>query len=70
MGTSEEVFSKIFGHESFEQLALVFQEYKKVSGKSIEQALRSELSGDFKNALLTIGRYSIFLVGIVIINYY
>lgn len=54
-GTKEEVFNKILAHESYDQLKLVFEKYKAVSGHTIEQALRSELSGDLKNAMLAIG---------------
>jgi hypothetical protein len=55
LGTSEEVFNKIFSHESFEQLKLVFEAYKKISGRTIEQALKSEMSGVLLEAMLAIG---------------
>lgn len=53
-GTSVEVFTKIFGHESYDQLKLVFEKYKTVSGHTIEQALKKELSGDLLNLTLAI----------------
>ncbi|KAK7598122.1 hypothetical protein V9T40_006357 [Parthenolecanium corni] len=53
-GTSVEVFVKIFGHENYEQLRLMFEKYKAVSGHTIEQALKSELSGDLLNLTLAI----------------
>ncbi|XP_063707376.1 annexin B10-like [Culicoides brevitarsis] len=54
MGTDEEVFNKIMAHDSFAQLRLVFEEYKNLTGKTIEQALKSELGGDLLNAMLAI----------------
>lgn len=53
-GTKEEVFNKILGHESYDQLKLVFEKYKAVSGHTIEQALKSELSGDLQKIMLAI----------------
>ncbi|XP_065213025.1 annexin B10-like isoform X2 [Planococcus citri] len=54
IGTKEEVFNRILSHESYDQLKLVFEKYKAVSGHTIEQALNSELSGDLKTAMLAI----------------
>lgn len=54
MGTDEEIFNKILAHDSFAQLGLVFNEYKALTGKTIEQALNSELSGDLLKAMLAI----------------
>lgn len=54
MGTDEHVFNKIFAHDSFAQLKLVFDEYKALTGKTIEQALKAELSGDLLEAMLAI----------------
>lgn len=54
MGTDEEVFNNIMAHDSFAQLRLVFEEYKSLTGKTIEQALKSELGGDLLNAMLAI----------------
>jgi annexin A7/11 len=45
-GTDEEIFNKILAHASFAQLRLVFEEYKNISGMTIEQALKHELSGN------------------------
>lgn len=53
-GTDEEVFYKILAHASFDQLELVFDEYKKLSGRTIEQAMKDELSGELYDALSTI----------------
>ncbi|KAL3275576.1 hypothetical protein HHI36_020332 [Cryptolaemus montrouzieri] len=54
LGTEESVFYKILAHESFGQLRRIFEEYKEVSGNSIEQALKHELSGDYLEALLAV----------------
>lgn len=45
-GTDEAVFNKILAHSSFDQLEYVFEEYKKLTGRTIEQALKAEISGD------------------------
>jgi len=54
VGTDEEVFNRIMAHESFPQLRLIFEEYKNVSGRTIEQALQAELSGELLEAMLAI----------------
>lgn len=53
-GTDESVFTKIMAHASFDQLEYVFEEYKKMTGRTIEQALKAELSGDLFHALSAI----------------
>ncbi|KXJ70192.1 hypothetical protein RP20_CCG024521 [Aedes albopictus] len=53
-GTDESVFTKIMAHSSFDQLEYVFDEYKKLTGRTIEQALKAEVSGDLYNALSAI----------------
>lgn len=54
MGTDEEVFNRIFSHSSFAQLRLVFEAYKNLAGKTIEQALESEMDGSMLEGLLAI----------------
>lgn len=54
LGTDEEVFYKILAHASFDQLELVFEEYKSLTGRTIEQALKTELSGELYDALSAI----------------
>lgn len=51
LGTDEEVFNRIFAHSSFAQLRLVFEEYKNLNGRTIEQALNDEIGGDLAVAL-------------------
>lgn len=53
-GTDEAVFTKILAHSSFDQLEYVFEEYKKMTGRTIEQALKAEISGDYYEALSAI----------------
>lgn len=47
-------------HESFPQLRLIFEEYKNVSGRTIEQALQAELSGELLEAMLAIGEWVVW----------
>uniref|UniRef100_A0A1B6DPX3 Annexin n=1 Tax=Clastoptera arizonana TaxID=38151 RepID=A0A1B6DPX3_9HEMI len=54
LGTSEEVFNKILAHESYEQLRLVMDEYKKVSGRTLEQAIKDEISGPLHDAYMAV----------------
>lgn len=54
LGTEESSFNKILAHENFKQLQQVFEEYKDVSGNTIEQALKHELGGDLLDAMLAI----------------
>ncbi|EDS31340.1 annexin x [Culex quinquefasciatus] len=54
LGTDEKTFYSILAHASFDQLELVFEEYKKLSGRTIEQALKDELSGELYDALSAI----------------
>ncbi|XP_055588817.1 annexin B10-like [Uranotaenia lowii] len=54
LGTDEEVFYKIMAHASYDQLERVFDEYKNLTGRTIEQALKAELSGEMYDALSAI----------------
>ncbi|KAG8328863.1 Annexin B10 [Homalodisca vitripennis] len=54
LGTNEEVFNKILAHESYEQLRLVFDEYKNISGRTLEQAIKDELSGPLHDAMMAV----------------
>lgn len=55
LGTDEEVFNRIMAHASFAQLKLIFEQYKHLSGQTIEQAIKHELSGELKEAMIAIG---------------
>ncbi|CAF0763843.1 unnamed protein product [Brachionus calyciflorus] len=53
-GTNEVTFNKIISCESHAQLRLVFDEYQRLTGHSIEQAIRSEMSTSIQRAFLTV----------------
>ncbi|XP_073829568.1 annexin B10-like [Musca autumnalis] len=54
LGTDEEVFNRILAHGSFAQLRLVFEEYKELSGQTLEQAIKHEMSGEMHEAMMAI----------------
>ena len=56
MGTDEVKFNRIFAVESFPHLKLVFEEYRKLTGKEIETAIKSEMSGSVEEAFLAVGK--------------
>lgn len=60
LGTDEEVFNRILSHGSFAQLRLVFEEYKNLSGQTIEQAVNHEIGGELKEAIMAISKFLIF----------
>lgn len=55
IGTDEAAFVEILAHAGQRQAYLIFEEYKKLSGKTIEQAMTSEMSGELLNGLLAMG---------------
>lgn len=55
LGTDEEVFNRIMAHASFPQLRLIFDEYKELSGQTIEQAIKHEMADELHDALMAIG---------------
>lgn len=52
VGTDEAAFVEILAHAGQRQAYLIFEEYKKISGKTIEQAMNTEMSGELLNGLL------------------
>ncbi|XP_018014453.1 annexin A7-like [Hyalella azteca] len=54
MGTDEVEFNRILASYSFPVLRAVLEEYKKIKGKSLYDAIRSEFSGDIKTGLLAV----------------
>eukprot|EP00055_Hartaetosiga_balthica_P018479 m.134501 g.134501 ORF g.134501 m.134501 type:complete len:825 (+) comp9619_c0_seq1:71-2545(+) len=57
-GTDEAKFIDILVHRSFPQIKAIVDEYEILSKKSLRQALKSELSGNFKTACLAILDYA------------
>lgn len=55
LGTDEEVFNRIMAHASFDQLRLVFDAYKQLSGQTIEQAIKHEMDDELHDAMMAIG---------------
>ncbi|XP_072573776.1 annexin A6 [Paramormyrops kingsleyae] len=53
-GTDEATFIMILGNRSIAHLQLVFDEYQKIAEKSIEDSIKSELSGDFERLMLAV----------------
>ena len=47
----------ILCQRSFAHLRAVFGEYEKLSRKTMDEVIKSEFSGDIKNALQTVGKY-------------
>ncbi|KHN73840.1 Annexin A7 [Toxocara canis] len=53
-GTDESTFTSILVTENFHQLRKVFEQYNALAGHPIEQAIKSEFSGDTKNGFITL----------------
>lgn len=56
-GTDESMFNRILCLQSYPQLRACFQEYHKVSKRTIEQAIKSEMSGNLELGMLAIGQF-------------
>jgi len=54
IGTDESKFNEILATRSFPQLALIYDEYKKISKKTLVQAIDSEFSGWVKDGLIAV----------------
>ncbi|XP_078145100.1 annexin A6 isoform X1 [Centroberyx gerrardi] len=53
-GTDEAKFIMILGSRSVTHLQMVFDAYEKIAEKSIEDSIKSELSGDFERLMLAV----------------
>uniref|UniRef100_A0A3Q3IQG2 Annexin n=1 Tax=Monopterus albus TaxID=43700 RepID=A0A3Q3IQG2_MONAL len=53
-GTDEAKFITILGNRSVTHLRMVFDAYEKIAEKSIEDSIKSELSGDFERLMLAV----------------
>ena len=56
LGTDEDTFVNIIGQVGPNQAHLIFEEYKKISGRTMEQAIRDEFSGELLTGLLALGK--------------
>lgn len=54
VGTNEDTFISVLCGRSIPQLKLVFEEYRQVSSKDLEDVIKSETSGSFRDLLLVI----------------
>uniref|UniRef100_A0A914I0P8 Annexin n=1 Tax=Globodera rostochiensis TaxID=31243 RepID=A0A914I0P8_GLORO len=54
LGTDEIAFNSVLAAQNFAQLRLVFEEYQRQHGHSIEQAIANEFSGDIRDANLAL----------------
>jgi len=57
-GTDEATFNRIMASRNFRQLAAMFDEYEKISKKTMKKVLESELSGDLLKGMLAIEAFS------------
>jgi len=53
-GTDESRFNVILAQRSFNQLAATFDQYETISEKTMEEAIKSEMSGDVEKAFLAV----------------
>ncbi|XP_060631830.2 annexin A13 [Anolis sagrei] len=53
-GTDELAFNDVLATRNYRQLRATFEAYKNLTGKDIDDAIKSETSGDLKKAYLTI----------------
>ncbi|KAF2352134.1 Annexin repeat [Trinorchestia longiramus] len=54
VGTDEAEFNRILSTYSYPLLRAVFQEYHKIKGKTLVDAIKSEFSGDIQNGLIAV----------------
>lgn len=54
LGTDESEFIRILCSRSFSQINAICDEYEKISDKTLEKAIKKEMSGDLEKAFLAI----------------
>ncbi|XP_055333553.1 annexin A6-like [Paramacrobiotus metropolitanus] len=55
-GTDEATFIAVFAMRSHAQLAVTFEEFKKIANTDIEKVIASEMSGNFENTFLALAK--------------
>jgi len=53
-GTDESRFNVVLASRSLDQLCLTFDKYEELSGKTVEEAIKGEMSGDIETGMLAI----------------
>jgi len=53
-GTDEATFNAVLCAQNYAQLQTVFEEYRKMAGHDIEQAIKGEFSGDIEDGLMAV----------------
>jgi len=53
-GTDEATFNAVLCAQNYAQLQTVFEEYRKMAGHDIEQAIKGEFSGDVEDGLMAV----------------
>lgn len=56
MGTDETTFNMIMCRRNFAQIKLICQEYEKLTGHTLESAIKREFSGDIEDGLVALVR--------------
>jgi len=58
VGTDESTFNAILAQRSYPQLQATMIEYERITGHSLEKAIRNEFSGDIQEGLTAIGKWN------------